>query len=264
MIETAEPIDLSEFELSFNLVDDYPFVKTGGNTSIFIDSWEKKKFGRFTFEKLDSIRVSRGEFIPYEIVGGNKWNIVFKINNSTWLNERYEYEKKHYEKSYEFNGDVEEIKTDYKHLLFFFGENFIEAICRGFWYEESDEAHVQSVLSENHPFQKLPQEDAIEINHAGLKGFIFQNKLPQEELIKRAKYCSQKQFSFGLEPNSYKRINSTIQLMERDGSITSSLRGYFGAEIKRFDRALELSDVIPIMEKNMEDIAERKTKSKKE
>lgn len=44
----------------------------------------------------------------------------------------------------------------------------------------------------------------------------------------------------------------------------SSFRGYFGVEIKCFDCVLELSDVILIMEKNMEDIVERKIKLKKE
>ncbi len=262
-MEIAEPIDLDDFELSFNLVDDYPFVKTGANAGIFIDSWENKKYGRFTFEKLDSIKVSRGEFIPYEIENGNKWNIAFKIKNSKWLNERYRYEKKHYGKSYEFNGNVEEMRIDYKHLLFFFGENFVETICRGFWYEESEKEHVQSELSENHPFRELPKENAIEINHADLKGYIYQSKLSNEQLVKQAKYCSQKQFSFGVEPHAHKTITHTVQLMERKGKIASSFRGYFGEEIKRFKKILDLEDVIPLLKKNMEDFAERRDKMKK-
>jgi hypothetical protein len=259
-MEVAEPIDLDGFELSFNFIDDYPFVKTGANAGIFIDCSGTQKYGRFTFEKLDSIKISRGEFIPYQIKQGNKWNIAFNIKNSNWLIERYEYEKKHYGKSYEFNGDVEEMMIDYKHLLFFFGENFVEVICRGFWYEESEKEHIQSELSKNHPFKKLSKENALEIKHAGLIGYIYQNNLNKQQLIKQAKYCSQKQFSFGVEPHPHKTINLTIQLMERNGRITSSLRGYFGAEIQRFDKVLELEDVIPIMKKNMENIAERRNK----
>ena len=110
---------------------------------------------------------------------------------------------------------------------------------------------MKSEFSDNHPFSKLPEEDAIEINHAWLKGYIYQNKLSIEKMVRYAKYCSQKQFSFGVEPHPYKSINHTIQLMERNGKITSSLRGYFGAEISRFEEILELDDVIPLMRKNM-------------
>jgi len=261
-MEIAEPIDLEGFNLSFNLVNDFPFVKTGVNTSIYINSEENKKYGRFTFEKLDSIRVSRGEYLPYEIQNSNKWNIAFKINNSKWLNERYEYEKRHYGESYEFNGNVEEIRIDYKHLLFFFGEIFIETICRGFWYEESEKEHSQSELSENHPFRKLPEKNAIEINHVDLKGFIYQNSLPKDQLVRQAKYCSQKQFCFGVEPHPYKSITHTVLLMNRNGKMSSSLRGYFGAEIKGFNKIIELEDLIPMMKKNMEEISERRRKMK--
>jgi hypothetical protein len=145
-------------------------------------------------------------------------------------------------------------------LLFFFEDYFYEVICSGFWYEESDNKFLPSELSSNHPFKKLPKENLIEISHAGLTGHIYQSKFPTDQLQRQAKYCSQSLFGFGIEPNSYSTFILTVKLMERDGNISSSLRGYFGAEIKRFDKILQLDDVVPYVKKEMEEIVDRRNK----
>src|SRR5688572_11460476 len=59
-------------------------------------------WGRVTFEHLDSIRVSRGEFDPYP---GDESYWVSEVVPSPWLLERYEYEKRHYGEAYEWTGD---------------------------------------------------------------------------------------------------------------------------------------------------------------
>ncbi len=62
------------------------------------DGW-----ARVTFEHLDSIRVSRGEYEPYpsDWKPGDELHWVYEVAPSSWLLERYEYEKKHYGRAYE-------------------------------------------------------------------------------------------------------------------------------------------------------------------
>src|ERR1700741_1662357 len=57
-----------------------------------------------TFEHLDSIRVSRGEYDPYprDRKPGDEFHWVFEVFPSQWLLERYEYEKKHYGQAPQF------------------------------------------------------------------------------------------------------------------------------------------------------------------
>lgn len=54
---------------------------------------EEGGFGRVTFEGLDSIRVSRGEHLPYpesDDGGGPPWSWVYVVDGSPWLAERQE------------------------------------------------------------------------------------------------------------------------------------------------------------------------------
>ena len=73
------------------------------------------RWGRVTLEKLDSIRVSRGEYEPYNRRAGEPHSWVSIVANSPWLLERYEYEKRHYGNAYEFGGDVDEMLRVFSH-----------------------------------------------------------------------------------------------------------------------------------------------------
>ena len=100
---------------------------------------EDDKFGRITFEKIDSIKVCRGEYMPYRHDPYEHGDWVYQIKNSKWQNERYAYEKENYEDAYEFGGNVEEMITDFKHYLFSFHDEFVEVIAKGFWFEQSEQ-----------------------------------------------------------------------------------------------------------------------------
>jgi hypothetical protein len=119
-------------------------VHTGIN---FITSSDK--YGRITFENLDAIKICRGEVMPYEfdwsLCEDHTW--VFQIENSKWLPERFDYENEHYGKAYEFGGNVHDMQTDFEHYLFSFHDEFIEAIARGFWFEEDENSLLQKGLS---------------------------------------------------------------------------------------------------------------------
>ena len=53
------------------------------------------RWARVTFEKLDSLRVSRGEYDPYPNAWkeGDPLHWVSVVAPSPWLRERYEYER---------------------------------------------------------------------------------------------------------------------------------------------------------------------------
>lgn len=78
--------------------------------------------------------------MPYKYNYGNDgsdiW--VYKIENTQWLTERFQYENKNYGCSYEFGGNVNEMLTDFNHYLFSFHDQFVEVIARGFWFEKSE------------------------------------------------------------------------------------------------------------------------------
>lgn len=259
-MKVAIPIDIPKFfDLGFDLIDDHAEIHTGGTyPGIYIYGLESKKYNRFTFEKLDSIKMSRGEYLSFGNKRQNSWGVFYEIENSEWLKERYEYEKRHYEKSYEFNGDVEDILRDYKHLYFNFGGQFIEVICRGFWCETSFEPLFGKRLIKGHPFRDIEKNNSIIIEHAGLVGHIFQNMLSQNQLIEQALYCSQKLFSFGIEVNNHINVNHVVQLMNRNDEVKSSLRGHFGAELKTFDKVAQIEDVKLLLLNYMEEVAKRK------
>ena len=63
-------------------------------------------------EHEDSLRICRGEYMPYESADTYQWARVAWVENSTWLQERYEYESNYYGSCYEWGGDVEEMLHD--------------------------------------------------------------------------------------------------------------------------------------------------------
>lgn len=74
-------------------------------------------WARVTFDHLDSIRVSRGEFDPYprDWKPGDQLHWVSEVVPSSWLQERLEYEKKHYGEAFKWTGDVDEMLRDFSH-----------------------------------------------------------------------------------------------------------------------------------------------------
>ena len=83
-----------------------PDVYYGDNlTGIYFQTHDDQ-FGRITFNNLDTIKVCRGEMMPYEYNWGayERGVLVFKIENSKWLTKRFKYENDNYDQSYEFGG----------------------------------------------------------------------------------------------------------------------------------------------------------------
>lgn len=72
-------------------------VYGAGMTAIYCSTADGRRC-RVTFEKLDSIRVSRGEYNPYAddvVPCAEPYPWVWTVKESPWLRERHAYEAKH-------------------------------------------------------------------------------------------------------------------------------------------------------------------------
>lgn len=106
---------------------DSPIIYYGEPMTAIHFITEDGRWGRITFERLDSLRVSRGENEPFppatDDADGFHW--VSTISNSAWLRERYEYEKRHYGSAHNFGGNVDEMPEEYFHYVFSFRDQFV-------------------------------------------------------------------------------------------------------------------------------------------
>ena len=214
------------------------------------------KHGRITFENLDAVKISRGEFMPFEIdyssVEKGSW--VFEVENSSWKMERYAYESKHYGESYEFGGNVEDMLTDFTHYLFSFHDQFIEVIARGFWFEESEQSLFKKELEDHHPFSPLPTNHYEELIVKSLRCQIRKNPKSQEQLEHDAQFCSQTLCEFALELDGEAMVSHTVSLFYRDGRLITALRSALGRQELVYEGFVSLDTFIPYMEKYIEDL----------
>ena len=228
-------------------------------TGIYFQT-EDEQYGRITFENLDALKVCRGENLPYSDnwEEGQEYPWVYKVENSNWQKERFDYEKKNYGSSYEFGGNVNEMVTDFSHYVFKFHDQFLEAIARGFWFEQDEKSLFKRELQAGHPFLNLSDSNAEKFVSHNLTCQLRTNSKPQEKLITDAKFCSQKLIEFALELDGKAIVDNSLILSYRNGKLISSLRGYFGKPIVEFDGIARFDDAKPYIDKYMNEVYERR------
>ncbi|MBL8526016.1 MAG: hypothetical protein JNN20_20215 [Betaproteobacteria bacterium] len=241
---------------------DSPIVSYGGNIPASINFvTDDDRWGRVTFEKFDSLRVSRGEHDPYpsDRKPDTPFAWVSTVKPSSWLHERYKYEKKFYGEAYEFGGTVEEMLSDYSHYIFNFHDEFVEVLCDGIWFEVGDGCFKDSELAMNHPFRELGWKVGDEtFEAAGIVCQVRRNAQPIDALIKGAELCSQKLFQFAAVLDGNASVDWTVTLRVRNGKLTSQLRRNFGKLEKRYEGVVELATVRPRIEKWLREVKERR------
>lgn len=223
-----------------------------------------EQFGRITFRNLDAIKVCRGEMMPYEYEWGtdDRETWVFKIENSKWLAERYNYEKVHYGSFHEFGGNADEMLTDFKHLLFSFHDQFVEVITRDFWFEKSENNLFRKPLQIEHPFNNLPENKVQLFEVAGVKYKAIFNPIPIEQLTENTQYSRQTLIEIAIECDGKYSIDKTLVIMQRQEKIISALREFSGrASFEKFGIAT-FDDIKPIIDKQAFEIAERRKNRK--
>jgi hypothetical protein len=194
-------------------------------------------WGRLTFEKLDSIRVCRGEYSPYPRADkdGIDYSWVSTVSDSKWLRERYDYEKRRYGKCYEFKGNVEEMLSDYIHWVFSFHDEYIEALSAGIWLESAQSNLGDQEPDEQHPLQGLSDTTICERFEAyGIVCQVRRNPLPLSQLMENAKYCSQRLLEIAIDRGKTVGPHWTLLLRVRNETARISLRGYFGEELESY------------------------------
>ena len=225
------------------------------------------RYGRVTFEKLDSIRVSRGEYSPYPMAPEEppKISWVKTVANSIWLRERYEYEKHHYGKAYNFGGNVEEMMTDFSHYVFEFHDEFVEVLCAGIWIESAVKDLGDLEPESNHPLRPLSDSTITErFEGHGIVCQVRRNPLSSVELQRNAKLCSQQVLAVAAELDGHASIHWTLSLRELDGALRCTLRSHFGKEVQKYDYIPALAEIKPHIDAWLAEVKQRRVKRGKE
>ena len=217
---------------------------------------DEETWWRVTFENLDSIKISRGEFAPFstEPPHDQPYQWVSVVENSTWLKERYEYEKSRYGDQYEWGANVEEMLHEFDHYVFEFHDEFVEVIARGIWFDL-----VEGWKTEHHPLADLSDTANIEKREA--HEIVYQirtNPKSTEELIDDAGLCSQTLMQFAAELDGTASASWSVTLRSRNGKIVSSLRNYFGVAEKTYEGVASIDQVLPHIEKWVSEVKQRR------
>jgi hypothetical protein len=246
---------------------DSPIVQYGGALTAVHFTTHDGRWGRITFERLDSIKVSRGEYEPLPLAPneGDKFHWVTTISDSVWLRERYEYEKLHYGSAYNFAGHVDEMLNEFSHYVFSFHDEFVEAIAAGIWFESDDSILGERALDSAHPLYGLANvEPGERFEGCGIVCLVRRNPLPLGEIERAARLCSQVILEVGAELDGRSRTDWRLTRRVRNGIGKSFLRDYFGNAVGTYDGIPSLSEIRPRIEQWLAEVRERRRQMGKE
>ena len=221
------------------------------------------RWGRITFERLDSLKVSRGENEPFpsspDDPDGFHW--VTTISNSAWLRERHEYEKRYYGTAYNFCGNVDEMLEEYFHYVFSFHDQFVEAIAAGIWLEADNAMLGDRQMDVPHPLRGLAHLDAVDhFEGSGIRCFVRRNPMSNDEIVRAAALCSQTVLEVGAELDGSSTPSWFLTLRVRNGVGKSYLRGYFGNAVETYAGIPSLAEIRSHIDKWLSEVRERRQK----
>ena len=239
---------------------DSPIVQYGGDASAIHFTTTDHQWGRVTFERLDSIKVSRGEHEPFPRASGEPYNWVSTISESEWLKSRHEYESEHYGRSCNFGGNVDEMLTEYCHYLLSFHDEFVEAIAAGIWID-TDSVMLTSKPTSGHPLNGIAHIDEFEqIEAHGIVCQVRRNPLPTEQIERNARLCSQTLLEVGANLDGSVNTNWRLTHREINGTSRTFLRNYFGNSVQTYNQIPTLDEIRPLIDQWLFEVRERKRK----
>ncbi|MFU1857341.1 hypothetical protein ACK8HY_10010 [Sphingobacterium sp. NGMCC 1.201703] len=251
MAEHISYIQVIKVPITADLVLSPTVLYDENGTSICFET-EDEQFGRITIQKMDGIKICRGEIPPYHDPRKNwedfepgTW--VYRVENSKWLMERYHYEKKHYGQSYDWGNSVEEMLTDYSHYYFSFHDEFVEVIAKGFWWEKAEQSLQGKPLSDGHPFLKLQTDFTAELKINDGRFYIKINPKSHQELNKDVRFCHQTIMEVWARIKGEYYQEGTVKIKENKGGILSYYQPQFGKEIivkKGIANLADLEDIL--------------------
>ena len=246
---------------------DSPVVQYGGGMTAIHFTTDEGRWGRITFERLDSIKICRGEHHPFPLAPGeaDSFSWVTTISNSVWLRDRYEYERKYYGRAYNFGGNVDEMLTDFSHYVFSFHDQFVEVLAAGIWFESADTMLGSRDPDPDHPLRGLAHiEPSEKFEGSGITCQVRRNPLSTEELERRARLCSQPILEVAAELDGRTGTDWSLILRIRNGIRKTYLRNYFGNQVQTFDAIPNFSVIRPPIDKWLGEVRERRRKMGKE
>lgn len=213
---------------------------------------------RVVFHRWDSLRVCRGEYEPYETAAPRRFTALSIVRPSTWLRERYEYERRHYRTGYAFNGNVDEMLHEFEHYVFKFHDEFVEVIAGGVHFDLSDEPHDRE-LCQRPGWSELPESSvAHRWQCSGITCQIRLDPRPLDEIIEASLLCDQAIVQVALELDGQASVIQRLAVRTRDGETKSRWRGYFGAAERTFDGVPSLDDLRPLIEEHAATVRSRR------
>jgi hypothetical protein len=228
---------------------------------------DDRRWGRVTFEKLDSLKISRGEYHPYSCADESfdRYSWVTTVSNSAWLLERYMYEKRYYGDSYFFNGNVEEMLEEFSHFVFSFHDQFVEVLAAGIWFECDDTmVKENSQLSSKHPLRGLAHLEASErFDYSGIVCHIRRNPLSNYELDRNAQMCSQTILEFYTEFSKGEYPSWSLTYRIQNGIGKSYLRNSFGNSVQTYDGIPSLLTIQPQINQWLSVVSKRRSETGK-
>jgi hypothetical protein len=207
--------------------------------------------GRVTFEGLDSVRACRGEYIPYEpAVSFARGDWVYEVSDSPWLTERDAYEVEHYQTP---------LIDSYRHFLFTFHDEFIEAIAQGIWFDRPDPSDPLS-LPLDHPLARLDGRVPAQSQRSpsGLGWELRHSPKDEDALIEDSRLCSQRLYQFNLVLDGQSRESASVWLRTSDGRTTSQMKRSWVGEVARHDGLAMAEDFFDVWEHHVAEVAERR------
>ena len=173
------------------------------------------------------------------------------VEGSSWLRERYEYEKENYADQYDWGEDVEEMLSEFDHYVFSFHDEFVEVIARGIWFERAEGWTPDRV-----PLSDLSGAVNVERREShGIAYRIISNPKPLQKLIEDSKLCSQNLIQFATDLDGHDSIGWSLTLRSRKGKVVSTLRSYFGKVEETYEGVATVGQVLPIIERWLQDVA---------
>ena len=238
-----------------------PIVTYGAPLTCINFPTRDERWARVTFERLDSIKVSRGEYLPYSKMAGEEktFSWVTTVLNSTWLRERYEYERCHYGNCYNFGGSVEEMLSDFSHYLFSFHDQFVEVLCAGIWFESADTIIGTTEPAADHPLRglvNLPASETFEMYE--IVCHVRRNFLPVMHLDEQAKLCSQTLLEVAVELDGRISTAWSLSWRVRNGKGKCLLRKPLGKIDAEFDFIPSFLELRPRIETWLLEVHERR------
>ena len=238
---------------------DSPIVHYGGDVTAIHFTTQDEQWGRVTFERLDSIRISRGEAAPYPAaLDSDPYSWVSTVSDSSWQKLRYEYESKHYGESYNFGGDVNEMLTEYSHYVFSFHDQFVEAIAAGIWIE-TDSSMLIGKPNSDHPLNGISHLAEFERFEAhGIECQVRRNPLSAEEIERNAKLCSQTLLEIGATLDGSTSTSWSLTHRNFGGDAKTFLRSYFGNSVETYSEIPTLAEIRPTIDQWLFEVRQRR------